>query len=177
VASEEDSPRPRPAPCACEPGAEVVDPTLLAFLSKARAVHHEADLAEDADDRRRAISILERLVGGDQPGGVRPAPEVAEVIADTRARLADLRSALGDFETAARDVDAGLVLAQASTHFRGRLFEVRGLIEERREKALKAKGDIAGAERARKAAIQAFEQAIAIQDEVISRALRDAGPD
>ncbi len=160
------------AACSCEPmGAPVVDPTLLAFLSKARAAHHEADLAEDAGDKQKAIGVLSQLALGPRPGGATPSPEVAEVIADTRARLADLRSSIGDFEPAIRDVDEGLSLAKESTHFRGHLFEVRGVVEERRSKALAEKGDATGAEGARKDALTDFEKAIEIQDEVIARAL------
>jgi tetratricopeptide (TPR) repeat protein len=167
-------------------GAPVVDPTLLAFLSKARAAHHEADLAEAGEDRPRAIRVLSQLVTGGRPGGAAPSPEVAEVIADTRARLADLRSASGAFDEANRDVEEGLGLAREPTHFRGRLFEVRGVVEERRSKALAEKGDAAGAAKARQEALSAFEKAIEIQDDVIARALlqkdregevkKDAGP-
>lgn len=171
-------PAPRSLPsaagtCACEPGAPVVDPALLAFLSKARAAHHEADLADGSDDRAAAIRALERLVAGPVPPS---APEVAEVLADTRARLADLRSASGDFDAATRDVEAGLLLATEPTHFRGHLLELRGVIAERRSMALKEKGDLAGAEAAKQAAMKAFEEAIAVQDDVITRALGDAGP-
>jgi tetratricopeptide (TPR) repeat protein len=167
-------------------GAPVVDPTLLAFLSKARAAHHEADLAEAGEDRPRAIRVLSQLALGPRPGGASPSPEVAEVIADTRARLADLRSAMGEFDEANRDVNEGLGLAREPTHFRGRLFEVRGVVEERRSKALAEKGDAAGSAKARQEALAAFEKAIEIQDDVIARALlqkdregepkKDAGP-
>jgi tetratricopeptide (TPR) repeat protein len=157
--------------CACEPAAPVVDPTLLAFLSKARAAHHEADLAEEKQDREQAVRALLKIVEGPRPAG-EASPEVAEVIADTRARLADLRSALGDFERARADVDEGLKLAPGVTHFRGHLIEVRGLVEERRAKALKEKGDEAGALRARDEALKAFQEAIDIQDQVIAEALK-----
>jgi len=161
--------------CPCEPGsAPVVDPKLMAFLSKARSAHHEADLAEQADDRARAIGVLQRLIEGPRPPPP-SAPEVIEVLADTYARIADLRSALGEFDRAGRDLDEGLKLAVTPTHFRGHLFEVRGLVLERTAKALAEKGDAPGAEKAKQAAIQAFQQAIEIQDEVITRALGDGG--
>jgi tetratricopeptide (TPR) repeat protein len=150
----------------------VVDPTLLAFLSKARAAHHEADLAEEKGDRELSIRALGRIVEGPRPGGDPPSPEVAEVIADTRARLADLRSASGDFDRARADVEEGLRLATGVTHFRGHLVEVRGLVEERRAKALKEKGDEAGAAKARDEALKDFEEAIEIQDQVIAEALK-----
>ncbi|MCC6555364.1 MAG: hypothetical protein IT372_20580 [Polyangiaceae bacterium] len=162
--------------CSCEP-VPVVDPTLLAFLSKARAAHHQADVSIEAGDRAAAIRALERVVSGPAPrapgaleGGA--LPEVAEVTADTRARLADLRSQQGDFDAALRDVEAGLSLARAPSHFRGHLVEVRGLVEERRAKALDERGERDAAARARQAAVAAFQEAIAIQDEVIAEALK-----
>jgi hypothetical protein len=161
---------------ACSCAENVVDPTLLAFLSKARAAHHEADLAEDGGDVRGAIAALDGLVKGVRPGGAHPRPEVAEVIADTRARLADLRSASGDFAAASADIEDGLRLAPTPTHLRGHLLEVRGVVEERRSKSLKEKGDATAAERARQDAMRAFQEAIEVNDEVISHALApDAG--
>ncbi|WP_232379675.1 hypothetical protein [Polyangium fumosum] len=160
-------------PSACEPGAApVVDSVLLAFLSKARAAHHKADLAEASGDVARAIASLESLTGGARPGGATPLPEASEVLSDTYARLADLRSARGEFDTALRDVDAGLALARETTYFRGHLFEVRGLVEERRAKSLPEGAD---RESARKAAMDAFDEAVRIQDQVISSALDDGG--
>lgn len=153
--------------------APVVDPVLLAFLSKARAAHHRADLGIEAGDRTGAIRALESVAAGATPPG--SAPEVAEVIADTRARLADLRSEEGDFDAALRDIEAGLAQAQGPSHFRGHLVEVRGVVEERRAKALAARGDAEAAERARKAAIASFEEAIGIQEQVIAEALKAAG--
>jgi tetratricopeptide (TPR) repeat protein len=157
--------------CVCEP-VGVVDPILLAFLSKARAAHHSADVALEAGDRAGAIRALESIVTGPTPpGGL---PEVAEVTADTRARLADLRSAGGDFDEAIREIEAGLALAPGPSHFRGHLVEVRGLVEERRAQSLDERGERDAAERARKAAVASFEEAIAIQDRVIADALEAA---
>jgi tetratricopeptide (TPR) repeat protein len=157
-------------PCACAPGERpVVDAKLLAFLSKARAAHHRADLALGSSDHAGAVKTLAELTEGAAP--VQQAPEAREVLADTRARLADLRSASGEFDAAERDIEAGLALAKETTHFRGHLFEVRGLLEQRRAKALVDSGDVAGAERARQRAMAAFQAAIDNQDEVIRREL------
>ena len=157
------------APC---PGTEaVVDPTLLAFLSKARAIHHEADLAEDAGDKAGAVRALDELVVGPVPGGASPPPEAVEVLADTRARLADLRSRLGQSDAAERDVELGLRLATQPTHFRGHLYEMLGLVYERRAKALADTGNEAAAARAKQQAVEAYQRAVAVQDEVIRRAL------
>jgi hypothetical protein len=163
-------------PGAGEPAAApLVDPVLLAFLSKARAAHHQADLMLAGGDAAGAIRALSGLCAGPRPGGDQPLPEVAEVLADTRARLAELRSERGDFDQASEDVDEGLRLATQTTYFRGHLFEVRGLVEERRAKTLDEKGEREAASRARKAAVEAFDQAVVIQDQVISAALGDGG--
>jgi hypothetical protein len=105
------------------------------------------------------------------PGGATPPPEAREVLADTRARLADLESRRGRFDDAAKHVDRGLEQAREVTYFRGHLFEVRGLVEERRAKQLRDKGDTAGADAAKKRALDAFEQSMDIQAEVIGSAL------
>ncbi len=151
-------------------GVAVVDAALVAFLSKARAAHHRADLAERAGDGAGAIQAVEAIVGGPRPGVT---PEVVEVVADAHARLADLRSLQDDFDGADRDVDAGLALATRITHFRGHLFEVRGLVAERRAEALAARGDAPGASAATDRAIRAYEEAIDVQDEVIRATLED----
>ncbi len=146
--------------------AAPVDDVLLAWLSAARSLHHEADLAEDANDPKQAIAALERLLASKRP---RVAVEIDEVLADTFARLGDLRSKEGDFDGASKDVDAGLVLAKQVSYYRGHLLEVRGLVEERRSKALAAKGDVAGAKAAAEAAKKAFEEAVTINFEFIDK--------
>lgn len=165
---------PAGAACACA-GEVVVDPALLAFLSKARAAHHQADLAEDAKDTRRALAALGQITAGPLPGGTPVPAEVAEVIADARARLADLESSTGDFDTALREIEAGLAYAVTPTHFRGHLFEVKGIVLERRIAALKEKGDSKAAEQVKGEAISAFNEAIEIQNKVIEGALQGGG--
>lgn len=166
----EQTPR-APAQGSATPGKRrIVDAELIAFLSKARAAHHAADLAEAKQNLARAIQHVESIPDGPVPTRT---PEVIEVLADAHARLADLRSRVGAFEEALRDVDRGLLLARSTTHFRGHLFEVRGIVHQRWMEALQASGDRAGAERERDAALEAFNEAIEIQDEVILKALPD----
>lgn len=165
----EVSPRPSggEVACSCEAEARPVDPALLSFLSKARAAHHKADLAEERGDRAQALAALDSVVSGPTPSR---RPEVDEVLADTRARLAELRAALGQFDQAAQDVKLGLDLARDTSYFRGHLFEVLGVVEEQRAASLSASNP-AAAEAARKRALEASEQAISIQDQVLRRAL------
>ena len=149
----------------------VVDESLLAYLSSARSLHHEADLYEDKNDPRGAIGALERLLAIPS----KPSPEVDEVVADTRARLAELRSELGDFDAALQDVALGLKAAPAVSYFRGHLLEVKGLVLQKRAQALADKGDAEGAKKAKDEAMTAFEEAVAVQGEVIKKGSAPAG--
>ncbi len=161
--------QPREGDCPELDGGAPVDQALLAFLSRARAAHHRADQREDAGDIAQAVAELDALVGGPLLAG-RKAPEVNEVLADTRARLADLRSRQGAFNRAEADVKSGLALLEGPSYFQGHLFEVQGLLEERRAKALAGSGDTAGAEHAKERALAAFQKAMEVQATVIERA-------
>jgi hypothetical protein len=159
---------------ACEEGdAKVVDQLLLAWLSKARTLHHLADVAEEEGSLDRAIAPLEQLVGGTLPPG--QPTEAAEVMADTYARLAELRSRRGDFARADQDVVSGLGYSVAPTYFRGHLLEVRGLIHEKESAELEKSGKSAEAKRAREKAVAFSLEAVRIQDDVIKKTLGDAG--
>jgi hypothetical protein len=157
----------RPQACPELDAGKPVDPTLLAFLSRARAAHHLADGHEEGKDPARAVKALEALIAGPIPGAPRPAPEVREVLADTRARIADLESQRGNFDLAMKQVDEGLRLADQPSYFRGHLYEIRGLVEERRAKQLREQGNAAGAEQSKQRALEAFEESMKIQERVI----------
>jgi hypothetical protein len=157
--------------CPCQGSGALVDPGLMAYLSRARAAHHVADEHEAQGDLSSAARELDRLVAAPKPARAEVYAEVNEVLADTHARLADLKSRLGDFGGAARHVELGLASARAPTYFRGHLFEVLGLVNERQSAALKSRGDTAEAEAARRRALDAFEQAMKIQDAVIRDAV------
>ena len=156
--------------CPPDASAKVVDATLLAFLSRARAAHHAADRAEQASNVSRARQLLKELVLGPLPHEKTPPVEVREVLADTRARLADLASRESDFAGADAELRAGLELVPENSYFRGHLFEVSGLVDERRAKELGARGDVEGAKAANQRALEALEQAMSIQAEVIRNA-------
>jgi hypothetical protein len=160
---------PTPSASAAPSGGRVaVDTKLVAFLQKARAANHAADLAIAKGDRRGAIQQLLRVTEGPRP---QLTPEVVEVLADAHARLAELWSEEGEFAEASREVDDGLELATEVTLFRANLFMARGIVEERRMKALEAKGDEKGAAAARDAALQALDTAMTLQERVIDQAL------
>lgn len=156
-----------------EPSGTPVDTTIMAFLSAARALHHEADLREKSGDAPGAIAALDRLVAMPAPS----AAEVDEVIADTRARLAELRLARGDLDGADRDVRAGLQHVAGPTYFRGHLLEVQGLVEEARATAFVDAGKRDEATAAKARAISLLEEAVRVQEQVIDKALADGGRD
>ena len=151
----------------------IVDPALLAFLSRARAAHHIADRHEENKSDDSAIRVLDELIDGPRPGGQTPSPEVREVLADTHARLADLRSQRGQFAEAARHVQQGLELASEPSYFRGHLFETRGLLEERRAKSLSDQGKTSESAEATRTALAAFEESMRIQAQVIDKTLHE----
>jgi tetratricopeptide (TPR) repeat protein len=151
--------------------AKVVDQNLLAFLSLARSAHHKADMKEAAEDLAGAIAELD-AVTRQFPTGADLAPEIREVIADTRARLADLKSRQGAFDDAAEDLRLGLSQMQEPNYFRGHLFEVQGANEERRAKALEARGQADRAKAAKARALEAFEESMKIQAGVIDQSTK-----
>jgi hypothetical protein len=153
-----------------------VDPALLAFLSRARSAHHIADQREGEKSLEAATAPLQALIDGPVPGGAVLPPEAREVLADTRARLADLQSQLNRFDDASANIEQGLKLATELTYFRGHLFEVRGLVEERRAKFLETQGSAGEAAAATRAALEAFEQSMKIQSQVIQETVPGSAP-
>jgi hypothetical protein len=154
-----------------EPAAPPIDPAVMAFLSAARALHHEADLKQRDGDSTGAVTALERLVVAPAPRAV----EVDEVLADAHARLAELRLQRGDLAGAERDVQSGLGHVQGATYFRGHLLEVEGLVEETRASALADAGQPTEAAQARNKAMSLLEEAVHVQQQVIEHALADGG--
>jgi hypothetical protein len=155
-------------------GAPVVDTELMAFLSEARALHHEANLKEDSGDLAGATATMERLTNAARPHdgpGKKPLPEVEEVLADAYARLAELELRQNALPGAAEAIQSGLAHAPDSTYFRGHLLEVEGLVEEARAASLADAGKTEEAARARARAIGLLEEVVRIQDQVIQRSL------
>ncbi len=159
-----------------DPGA-VVDTELLAYLSEARALHHQADLKKQNGDLAGAAAAMDRLVAARRPHDGRAVPEVEEVLADAHARLAELRLERGEIAAAADAAQKGLAHAPDVSYFRGHLVEMQGLVEEARAAELADAGKADEASRARTQAIQLLEDVVRIQDQVIQRSLgaRDGG--
>lgn len=161
--------------CNSDEVAAPVNPVLLAFLSRARAAHHAADTQEEQHPEQ-ALATLRAVLDGPLPGrpDARPA-EVREVLADTAARVADLESQAKNHDAAVQSINRALVWVPETSYFRGHLYEVLGLVEERRAHSLAQAGDNAGAEQAKNRALAAFEQSMSIQAEVIRTLSVDAG--
>jgi len=161
--------------CSTETVTTPVDPALLAFLSRARSAHHIAD-GQEEQHPELALATLRTIVDGPLPGRAEARPaEVREVLADTGARIADLESQRQDFEGAVKSVAKALLSVPDPSYFRGHLFEVLGLVEERRAQFLSHAGKAAESEQARARALAAFEQSMSIQAEVIRAISPDAG--
>ncbi len=154
-----------------------VDVEIMAYLSEARALHHEANLKESAGDLPGAILALDRLTGARRPHEGTRVPEVEEVLADTYARVAELRLRSGDTENAGRAVEVGLAHAPAPTYFRGHLLEVSGVVEETRAAQLLDAGESTASAGARARAIRLLEEAVSVQEKVVHESLGadDAG--
>ena len=157
-----------------------LDTEIMAFLSEARALHHEANMKEESGDLAGAGVAMDRLVAAQRPHPERkagqPPPEVEEVLADAYARLAELRLKNGELDRAAAAVKSGLEHVTEATYFRGHLVEVQGLVEEARGAQLADAGKPAEAARAREHAIQLLEEVVRIQEQVIQRSLgKDGG--
>jgi hypothetical protein len=169
----------RPTVCPTVPSAsgQVIDRALVAFLSKAKAVHHKVDLllsdvGAGGSSVEDAIAALQQLVAGPRPtgsiaGDSTPPIEVREVLADSRARLAGLLSEHAKHDAAEAQLRRGLSELPERNLYRGRLMEMLGVVEEARYRQLLAAGEKEQAKRAKARAVSAFGQAISLHDEVI----------
>jgi hypothetical protein len=157
-------------------GSPVIDTEVMAYLSEARALHHQANLKEDAGDLPGAIGSMERLVAARRPHPEAKLPEVEEVLADAYARLAELELKRNGLPNATRAIESGLTHAPEPTYFRGHLIEVQGLMMEATAAELGDAGKKEEAAKAREKAIQLLEDVVKIQDQVIQKSLagRDA---
>ncbi len=149
----------------------VVDTELLAFLSLARAHHHEANLLEQSGDGAGAIAALEKIASAPKPHPGERLPEVEEVLADTYARMAELKLANKDVAGARHDVETGLLHVTEPTYFRGHLLEVFGIVEEARTAELRDAGNDVEADKARQHALALLREAVDVQEAVIGRVL------
>jgi hypothetical protein len=165
------------APISVEPredGGTPIDTDVMAYLSLARSLHHQANLSEDSRDIPGAIAPLQHLVRATKPHEGTKVPEVEEVLADTYARMAELHTRTNELSAAEADVREGLTHAPDPTYFRGHLLEVLGIIDEARASSLADAGQVAAAEQARAKARELLKQAVAVQEEVLAHATAES---
>lgn len=170
-----DRPTPPPSASSSTDAGTPVDLDVMAFLSEARSLHHEANVHENARDDKAAVQALEKLENAPRPHPDKRIPEVEEVLADTYARSAELRLRSGDIDGAAKDIAEGTAHATGDSYFHGHLLEVGGIVEEARAAALADAGKTADADLAKKKALALLQQAVTIQDNVIRASLGDDG--
>jgi tetratricopeptide (TPR) repeat protein len=155
------------------PPDDAVDTELVAYLSRARALHHEANIKEEMGDHDGAIASMDRLTSlkFSRAG----APEVEEVLADAFARRAEIELSSGKLEDAKTSLAKGLDHAHEPTYFRGHLVEVSGLVDEALAKKLADAGRADEAKKTQERALTELEEAISIQDKVLKTLLADGG--
>lgn len=149
--------------------APALDTPVMAFLSMARARHHEANVDEAQGDVGGAIAALTALTASPKPHPDVTIPEVEEVLADTYARIAELELSRGGDEQADKAVEEGLRHAEGPTYFRGHLLEVSGILLEARAAKLADAGKPDEADALRKKAKAKLHEAIDIQEKVVSQ--------
>ena len=148
-----------------------VDVETMAFLSEARALHHEADLKEDSGDTRGARGEVQRIVEARRPHPGGAIPEVEEVLADAWARIAELDVRAGIRERPPARRKRGSPTQPGRRTSGGTCWRCKGIAEQARSAALADAGDAVGASKARTEAMRLLEEAVAVQDSVIAWAL------
>ncbi len=179
-ASQGREPAPRattPAPCApcrCEcpsaPGAGALSSALLSRLATARALHHQADLLLSRGEVDAAIGKVRAIMSLDLDARW---PEAEEARLDAAARLATLLfSKKKDIAGGLAIVDAALAHKPRASFYAANVHSVRGDLLEARVKVLDGQGKKAGAKRAAREAMAAFEVSIRINKALQARLRR-----
>jgi tetratricopeptide (TPR) repeat protein len=154
---------------------ELGEPLMIA-LAQAKNFHHKADVYLREGQLDDAIDAVAEILAVPFPQG---APEAEDVMLDARARLAKLLSAQGKAEEAMKVVDQGIAGAGRRSFFLANLYTVKGevfeamaimLDDQETEKAT------AQARAARRQAIEAFDQSIAINTALQRALMGEAAP-
>jgi tetratricopeptide (TPR) repeat protein len=138
--------------------------TRLSTIGLAQALLHETDVLEGLGDRSAAIERAERVLTLELDA---EDPLREPLRLDAHGRLAELELAGGALDRADAAIDRGLAEARGHTYFEARLHVVRGRVHEARAATLREAGDGAGAERELRAALEAHERSIAINEALL----------
>jgi tetratricopeptide (TPR) repeat protein len=154
---------------------ELGEPLLIA-LAQARNYHHKADVYLREGQFDDAIDAVTRILAISFPEG---ALEAEDVRLDARARLGKLLSAQGKTQEAMKVVDEGIASAERRSFFLANLYTVKGEVYEAMANMLDDEDSEDAKQQARAArrqAIEAFDQSIAINTELQKALMREAAP-
>jgi tetratricopeptide (TPR) repeat protein len=149
---------------------------LMIALAQAKNYHHKADVYLREGQFESAIDAVKQILAISFPQG---APEAEDVTLDARARLAKLLSAQGKAEEAMKVVDQGIAGASRRSFFLANLYTVKGEVYEAMANMLDDQETEEAREQARaarKQAIEAFDQSIAINTELQKALMGEAAP-
>lgn len=152
------------------PERRPVDQRLLAALGLAQSYQHQADELEALGQREAALAKVRQVLEIPFPSG---APEGEDLRLDAWGRIAELRLAGGDLDGADQALTRGLAEASRTSYFKARLHAVRGQVLQARAAQLREAGRDDEAREISRRAIEALEQSIAINRQVLG--LADAG--
>lgn len=156
------------------PDGPAIDEPLMIALAQAKNFHHKADVYSSEGKFEQAIDSVQQILGIPFPVGVAEAEDVA---LDARARLAKLLVTIGKLDEAMATVDQGITTARRQSFFLANLYTARGEVYEAMANRLDddaADEARAQAAQARRSAIEAFDQSIAI-NRALQRALTSEG--
>lgn len=145
---------------------------VMATLGTVRALHHQADVFENAGDFARARGAVERVLQLSFP------PEMAEredLRLDATGRLAELDLRLGDADGCIARATQGLAEARRESVLQARLMMVRGQCASALADRAQAAQNASLAARHRERALSDLEQSIAVNTRVLRRALGPQG--
>ncbi len=139
---------------------------VLAVLGTARALHHEADVYENAGDFVQASEAVRRVLALAIPPGM---AEAEDLRSDAYGRLAELALRRNAPDEARALADTGLRDTQRESVLRGRLLRVRGQCFGALADRDHAAGDETSAARDRAEAIRTLEESIAMNLRIVRR--------
>lgn len=154
---------------------ELGEPLMLA-LAQAKNHHHKADVFLGEGQIERAVDAVEQILAIPFP---EDAPEAEDVTLDARARLAKLLVAQGRIDRAMEVVDQGIAGSVRRSFFVANLYTVKGEVYEAMANTLDEEDTDTAREQARAArrnAIEAFDQSIAINSELQQALMLEGTP-
>jgi hypothetical protein len=136
----------------------------LATIGIAQALLHEADVLEGLGQRGEATLRAERVLSLE----LAPEDPLREPLRlDAHGRLAELALADGRLDAADAAIDRGLAEVRDRSYFEARLHLVRGRVLEARAAAHRAAGLEEEAQAALRAALEAHERSISINEALL----------